>query len=86
MDKDQVHQIMMEMPDEWRYRWCGGWACACMGAANCSGNASAKGVTKTDWLEWKVEHPDPDAHEKELRQEALERFIDTLVATKTVLS
>jgi hypothetical protein len=60
MDKEQVHQIMMEMYPEWRYRWCGSWACACMGAANCSGGAASKGVTFEQWEEWKKDYPYTD--------------------------
>ncbi|MNC03608.1 hypothetical protein D3C76_363230 [compost metagenome] len=57
---EQVNDAMMDMYPEWRYRWCGGWACACMGAANCSGNASSKGVTREQWEAWVASNPDPD--------------------------
>lgn len=60
MIPNEVHLIMMAMYPEWRYRWCNGGWCACMGAANCSGNAASQGVTKEQWEQWVTFNPKPD--------------------------
>jgi hypothetical protein len=60
MDKDQVHQIMMEVPESWRYRWCGGGPCGCMGCSNVSGMVTGKGVTKEQWEDWVASNPEPE--------------------------
>jgi hypothetical protein len=60
MIPNEVHSIMMGMYPEWRYRWCNGGWCACMGAANCSGNAASQGVTKEQWEQWVAFNPKPD--------------------------
>lgn len=60
MNKEQVHQIMMEVPESWRYRWCGGGPCGCMGCSNVSGMVTGKGVTKEQWEEWVASNPEPE--------------------------
>ena len=49
MTKEQVHEIMMSIPSEWRYRWCGGGWCGCMGCSNVSGAVVSKGITEEQW-------------------------------------
>jgi hypothetical protein len=53
-------EAIMAMPEHWRYRWCGGGPCGCMGAANCSGGMSGKGFTHEQWEEWVSKNPDPN--------------------------
>ncbi len=50
-----IHEVMEAMPEQWRHRWCGGSACACLGGANCSGGLMRHGFTKQDWEDWKAE-------------------------------
>lgn len=59
LNKIEVHQIMMEIYPEWRYRWCGGGPCGCMGCSNGSGMVTSKGVTKEQWEEWVASNPEP---------------------------
>jgi len=56
MSPKEIDIAMKEMPKEWRYRWCEGKICACLGAANCSGGLSAKGFTKQQWEHWKADN------------------------------
>ena len=60
MSKEQVHEVMMGVQPEWRYRWCGGGWCGCMGCSNVSGGVTSKGVTKDQWDEWVAANPDPN--------------------------
>lgn len=60
MSKEQVHEVMMGIQPEWRYRWCGGGWCGCMGCSNVSGGVTSKGVTKDQWDEWVAANPDPN--------------------------
>ena len=60
LTKDQVHEVMLGIQPEWRYYWCRAQVCGCMGGANCSGNASAKGVTQEQWEHWVALNPKPD--------------------------
>lgn len=73
---DELHVAIQQVPEEWRYRWCGpgkdepvqDWhACACMGAVNCSGRLGAL-FTKEEWLEWVAQNPP--------KIEGVEKFID----------
>lgn len=69
ISKDRVlelHIAIQQVPEEWRYRWCGpktgeetqDWhACACMGAANCSGGLGRGGFTREEWEEWVAQNP-----------------------------
>lgn len=51
-----LNVLMEAMPVSWRYRWCEGEMCACLGAANCSGQIS-KFYSKEEWVEWVENHP-----------------------------
>lgn len=83
MSEEQINDAMMSLPESWRYHWCGGQACACMGGANCSGRIESKGVTKTEWLEWCIKHPDPNAAElRKYDPEAVQLLINTILAHK----
>jgi hypothetical protein len=55
---DTLDEIMLKMPESWRYRWCepGSFGCACMGAANCSGKIGSR-FTKAEWEEWARNNP-----------------------------
>lgn len=73
---DALNEAIQKVPEEWRYRWCGpdsgeevqDWhPCACMGAANCSGNLGHL-FTKEEWAEWVAQNPP--------KIEGIERFID----------
>lgn len=61
MTKEQVHEVMMGIYPEWRYRWCSASVCGCMGGANCSGQATSKGVTHEQWLQWSLDNPESEA-------------------------
>ena len=50
--KSRIDELMDEMPEEWRLRWCNSQACACMGGANCSGGLMKMGFTKAEWIDW----------------------------------
>ena len=70
----ELHVAIMQVPEEWRYRWCappkgseGNFACACMGAANCSGRLGAS-FTQEEWAEWVAQNPP--------RIEGVEQFIN----------
>lgn len=83
LTNEQVHEVMMSLPENWRYHWCGGLACACMGGANCSGMIESKGVTQTQWLEWVIKNPNPNAAGlRKYDPEAVQRLIQTIVARK----
>lgn len=85
--KAQVNDVMMGIPVEWRYNWCDGGWCACMGAANCSGRASAQGVTKLEWLEWVLENPNPNPEPlRKYDPIAVKRLIEAIVARKDQIS
>jgi hypothetical protein len=58
--KQVVHELIMAVQPGIRYRWCAGGICACMGAANCSGQLMASGVTFEEWNSWVQVNPDPD--------------------------
>lgn len=60
MGKEEVNKIMQSIPLDWRYRWCEARVCCCLGCANASGGAKAKGVTKADWEEWVRNNPAPE--------------------------
>ena len=52
-----VDEMMYNLPPSWRYRWCEGGVCACMGcvgSANRTGRLPALGFTKEDWEAWKL--------------------------------
>ena len=53
----RLDAMMMAMPLQWRGRWCSGGICACMGAANCSGNVGGS-FTKEEWEQWVANNPD----------------------------
>ena len=62
---DELHVAIQQIPEEWRYHWCGPdkdekpqdfHACACMGAVNCSGRLGSS-FTKKEWLEWVAQNP-----------------------------
>lgn len=57
--KIYTNDVMQAMPESYRYRWCGGGPCACMGAANCSGGAGRK-ISYEEWEGWVAENPDPN--------------------------
>ena len=48
----QITSYMRPLRLEWALRWCDAKACACSGAANCSGGLSKRGVTKLEWQQW----------------------------------
>lgn len=48
----QITNHMRQLPLEFALRWCDSGACACMGAANCSGGLAKRGVSKAEWCEW----------------------------------
>lgn len=54
-----VDDLMTRCHKDWRYRWCPASRsnpCACVGAANCSGNLAVNGVTQIEWLDWVERH------------------------------
>lgn len=53
----QVDNIMEDIPEEWKHRWCKATICACLGGVNCSGGARAKGMTYEDYLAWCARNP-----------------------------
>ena len=53
-----LHEVMMAMPEGWRYRWCSGGPCGCLGGANCSGRLATYGFTHDEWKAWVEENPD----------------------------
>jgi hypothetical protein len=59
-EKPSIDSLLQDMHESWRYRWCGGGWCACMGAANCSGGLSSHGFTKEDWEAWVAKNPNPN--------------------------
>lgn len=59
-DDQYTHDVMMQMPENWRYYWCSGGPCACMGGANCAGRAAEKGITHEQWAEWVKHNPNPN--------------------------
>lgn len=59
-EKPPFEVAIQDVPESWRYRWCGGSFCACMGAANCSGGMSGKGYTHEEWQGWVSENPNPN--------------------------
>lgn len=74
---NELHVAIQQIYPEWRYRWCGpevdepaqDWhACACMGAANCSGGLGRAGFTRAEWEEWVAQNPP--------QIEGVEKFID----------
>lgn len=75
MTKEQVHEIMMSISSKWRYRWCGGGWCGCMGCSNVSGAVVSKGVAKEQWDEWVADNPDPNPP-KEFDAEAFKAAFD----------
>jgi len=49
LSNDEVHQVMMDMPDGWRYHWCeSSWW-----------TVVSKGVTKEQWEQWVAANPEP---------------------------
>lgn len=72
LSKDQIHEIMLSIPSEWRYRWCGGGWCGCMGCSNVSGAVVSKGITKEQWKVWVAENPNPTPNEPYYSPELLE--------------
>lgn len=42
MKKEEIQKELKAMPEDWRNRWCSSSACACLGAANCSGQLGGK--------------------------------------------
>lgn len=70
-----IHDVMMGIPESWRYRWCSGGPCACMGGANCSGEASSKGVSHRDWQKWVEQNPNPI---KPSNPNTIEEFLRTM--------
>ena len=60
LTKEQVHEVMMGIPESWRHYWCSGGPCGCMGGANCSGMATSKGVTHENWQAWVIDNPKPE--------------------------
>lgn len=60
LTNDEVHQIMMRIPESWRYRWCGGGWCGCMGCTNVSGALMTNTlITKDQWDVWVASNPEP---------------------------
>lgn len=57
---EYVDGLMNSMPAAWRYRWCTGGICACMGGANCSGMLTANGVSEAEWQAWVNANPADD--------------------------
>ena len=51
-----IEEYMSDMPEEWRYNWCSGGACACLGGSNRSGNLSGK-FTEEEWQVWVDNNP-----------------------------
>ena len=51
---DKLSELMQNMPEQWRKRWCNSQTCACMGCANISGGLMAAGFTKEDYFKWKA--------------------------------
>lgn len=54
VNMDKLNELMQNMPEPWRKRWCNSQTCACMGCANISGGLRAAGFTKEDYLKWKA--------------------------------
>lgn len=57
LTKEQVNEVMTGIHESWRYYWCGAGICGCSGCANVSGQASTKGVTREQWVEWVLINP-----------------------------
>ena len=55
--KEQLHSIMMTIPVDWRYYWCGANACGCLGCVNKSGGLATKGFTQEEHAQWVRENP-----------------------------
>jgi len=43
-------ELLRAMPASWQSRWCASPLCACMGAANCSGQLAGAGFSQAEWL------------------------------------
>jgi hypothetical protein len=76
-EKPSIDSVLQDMHESWRYRWCAGGWCACMGAANCSGGLSGKGYTKEDWEAWVAQNPNPNP-EKPIDRDELLRVLKGL--------
>lgn len=48
----ELDLLMLRMHPAERLSWCEAQACACVGAANCSGGLLDKGYSKADWQKW----------------------------------
>lgn len=54
--EEEIDRIMRTkgLYDSWKYRWCDGGACACMGCVNRTGVVD---ITRTEWDNWIERHP-----------------------------
>lgn len=81
-----LHKMMQEMQPHWRNRWCGGGLCACMGAANCSGQLGAAGFTREEWQAYcdknGIAPPDYAAAEKQLHETLRKIFGGERISTE----
>ena len=57
MPGNRLEKLLMKMPIEWRYNWCPGNLCACLGCANMAGELTENGFNKEQWEEWVKENP-----------------------------
>jgi hypothetical protein len=51
---DKLNELMRNMPEQWRGKWCDSQTCACTGCANISGCLMAAGFKKEDYLKWRI--------------------------------
>lgn len=76
-----LDELMTAMPQDWRERWCGSGACACMGCANRSGGVDKYGYTQEDVSEWVKLHP-REEYRIELESLVLNGLEDTYQSLK----
>jgi hypothetical protein len=55
MIKRTADEVMITMPEGWKYRWCESPCCACLGCVN--HRFMNAGLSKKDWEKWVEDNP-----------------------------
>lgn len=51
-----IDELMNDLSEDWRYRYCEAGRCACMGCVN--NELARNGFSKEDWETWVAANPD----------------------------